>query len=144
MHTSTTNKRPPQAWQLAWRAFLPSLPTAGLDALATALADDEPFLIQNATTFPPPLECASDWAIAAACAVALAVWKGHGLTTVGEVEEAFALACAAADDRLGAPAACRYFLNWFDETDRAAMRRALLAEVERNLAEREQPAPAAA
>jgi hypothetical protein len=109
MHTNTTL---PAAWQVAWRAFLPSLPTAGLDALATALADDERYLIQNATTFPPPLDCASDWPIAAACAVALAVWKGHGLTTVGQVEGAFALACAAADERLGAPAACRFFLNW--------------------------------
>jgi hypothetical protein len=143
LHSSTTNDRPPQAWQLAWRAFLPSLPTAGLDALATALADDEPYLLQNATTFPPPLDCASDWPIAAACAVALAVWKGHGLTTVGQVEEAFALACAAADARLGAPAACRYFLNWFDETDRKAMRHALLAEVERELADRDRMATAA-
>jgi hypothetical protein len=39
--------------------------------------------IQNATTFPPPLDCACDWPIAPACGVALAVWKGHGLTTVG-------------------------------------------------------------
>jgi hypothetical protein len=101
-------------------------------------------LIQNATTFPPPLDCASDWPIAAACAVALACWKGHGLTTVGQVEEAFALACAAADARLGAPAACRYFLNWYDESDRAAMRHALLAEVERALADGDQPAQAAA
>jgi hypothetical protein len=143
MHTSTTNERPPQAWQVAWRAFLPSLPTAGLDALATALADDERYLIQNATTFPPPLDCAGDWPIAAACAVALACWKGHGLTTVGEVEEAFALACAQADARLGARAAFRYFLNWYDETDRKAMRHELLAEVEGNLKDRDRMAMAA-
>jgi hypothetical protein len=144
MHTVTTSERLPQAWQKAFRAFLPSLPTAGLGALATALADDERSLIQNATTFPPPLDCASDWPIAAACAIALDVWKGHGLATVGQVGEAFALACAAADARLGAPAACRDFLNWFDETDRAAMRHALLAEVGRALADRDQPAQATA
>jgi hypothetical protein len=143
MHTTTTNDRPPQAWQLAWRAFLPSLPTAGLEALATALADDERYLIQNATTFPPPLECASDMPVAAACAVALACWKGHGLETVGEVEEAFAHACLDAGQRLNDPMGVRYFLNWFDESDRAPMRHELLAEVEANLKDREQLATAA-
>jgi hypothetical protein len=141
MHTLTAL---PAAWQVAWRAFLPSMATAGLEALATALADDEPYLIQNATTFPPPLEVAKDMPIAAACAVALACWKGHGFTTVGEVEEAFALACLEAGKRLNDPMGVRYFLNWFDETDRKAMRHELLAEVERNLADREQAAPAAA
>jgi hypothetical protein len=127
----------PAAWQLAWRAFLPSLPTAGLDALATDVADDERYLIQNATPFPPPLDCASDWPIAAACAVALTAWKGQGLSTVGQVEEAFARACAAASERTGDPTGARYFLNWFDETDRPTMRRELLAEVNLALKDRE-------
>ena len=38
---------------------------------------------------------------------------------------------------VGEPAACRWFLNWFDETPRDEMRRLLLAEVNRNLAERQ-------
>ena len=37
----------------------------------------------------------------------------------------------------------RYFLNWFDESDRAPMRHALLAEVEAILKDREQLATAA-
>ena len=73
MNTLTTNDRSLPAWAKAWRAFLSSLPTAGLDALATALADDERILIQNATTFPPPLQTARDWPVAAACAIGLAV-----------------------------------------------------------------------
>jgi hypothetical protein len=127
----------PAAWQLAFRAFLPSLPTAGLEALATALADDEGFLIQNATTFPPPLDAAKDMPVCAACAIGLALWKGHGLETVGQVEEAFALACAEANERLNDPTGVRWFLNWHDETDRKVMRHELLAEVETALADRE-------
>jgi hypothetical protein len=43
-----------------------------------------------------------------------------------------------------APAACRHFLNWFDETDRAAVRHELLAEVVLASADRGQTAQAAA
>jgi hypothetical protein len=137
MHTVTTNDRPVQAWQKAFLAFLPSLPTAGLEALATALAEDDERLLQGATTFPPPLHVARDMPVCAACAVSLALWRGHGLTTVGDVEEAFALACAAASERTGDPTGARYFLNWYDETPRPTMRRELLAEVNLALADRE-------
>jgi hypothetical protein len=37
---------------------------------------------------------------------------------------------------LGEPAACRWLLNWFDEAPRDEMRRLLLAEVSRTLAQR--------
>ena len=73
-------------------------------------------------------------------------WQGENLESVGEVEEFFARACFEADQRLGEPAACRWFLNWFDDTPRDQMRRELLAEVELALAERlpiEQTAPQA-
>ena len=46
---------------------------------------------------------------------------------------------------LGGPAACRYFLNWFDDTPRDQMCALLLDEVRRTLAERfpiEEPASA--
>ena len=70
---------------------------------------------------------------------------GTGLETVGEVEEFFARICFEADQRLGEPAACRWFLNWFDDTPRAEMRREMLAEIELALADRlpvDQVAPA--
>jgi hypothetical protein len=63
-------------------------------------------------------------------------WQGDGLETVGEVEEYFARICFEADQRLGEPAAVRYFLNWFDDTPRVEMRRELLDEVNGTLAER--------
>ena len=55
---------------------------------------------------------------------------------VGQVEEHFARCCFEADQRLGEPAACRWFLNWFDDAPRTDMRRELLAEVELALADR--------
>ena len=50
---------------------------------------------------------------------------------MGEVEEYFARSCLEADERLGEAAACRWFLNWFDDTPREEMRDELLGEVER-------------
>jgi hypothetical protein len=69
------------------------------------------------------------------------------LETVSEVEEFFARACFETDQRLGEPAACRWFLNWYDETPREEMRRQLLAEVNRSLAQlqpeaEDKPSPA--
>jgi hypothetical protein len=67
-------------------------------------------------------------------------WQGEELKTVGEVEEFFARACFDADQRLGEPAACRWFLNWFDDTPRNRMRHELLEEIELELNKRkEQP-----
>jgi hypothetical protein len=134
-----------ETWKVVWRnGVAPCLSTAGLIALRDALRADDRRLIQNATTFPPPLEAARDWPIVAACALALACWQGAGLATVGEVESAFAYVCLDAGERLGEPEALRWFLNWFDETDRATMRRELLAEVGLTLAERGRMEPAAA
>ena len=77
-----------------------------------------------------------DWPVEGACVVGYCAWQGDGLETVGEVEEFFARVCFEADQRLGEPAAVRYFLNWFDDTPRDEMRRELLDEVNRTLAER--------
>jgi hypothetical protein len=74
--------------------------------------------------------CVLDWPIEGCCALGYCAWQGDGLTTVGEVEEYFARCCYEADCRLGEPAACRWFLNWFDDVSREEMRRELLAEVE--------------
>jgi len=118
-----------ESWRQVWRdGFAPNLPTEGLNALADALRTDNPRLIQGATTSPPPLLCVQDWPVEGCCGVSYA--SGWGKSTVGEVEETFAKACFEADAKLGEPAACRWFLNWFDDTDRDVMRRELLAEVE--------------
>jgi hypothetical protein len=107
-----------------------------LEALQRALVNDDPRLLQGATTSPPPLMCVQDWPVEAACGLGYCGWQGDGLETVAEVEEFFARACFEADQLLGEPAGCRWFLNWFDETPRADMRRLLLAEVNRILAHR--------
>jgi hypothetical protein len=125
------------SWQRVWReGIAPNLSTAGLEALRRALADDDPTLLQAATTEPPPLQPLADWPVEAACAVAYAGWQGDGLSTVAEVEEFFARTCYAAELHLGEAGACRWFMNWYDETPRAEMRRQLLEEVTRILSQR--------
>jgi hypothetical protein len=77
--------------------------------------------------------CVQEWPVEAACALGFCGWVGDGLETVGEVEEFFARVCYETDVRLGEAAACRWFLNWYDETPREEMFRELLNEVNRAL-----------
>jgi len=126
-----------ESWRKVWRDGVgPLISTEGLQVLARALESDDHRLLQGATTTPPPLQCVQDWPVEAACAVGYCGWQGDGLETVAEVEEYFARVCFEVDQRLGEPAACRWFLNWFDETPRDEMRRLLLPEVQQLLAER--------
>ena len=123
-------------WRRVWRiGFLPWLPREGLAALQSALAADDPRLLQGATCFPAPVVARRERAIQCACALAWCGWHGEGLRTVGQVEAFVERLCLAADAALDEPAACRFFLNWYDDTPRAEMRRALLAEVTRALNE---------
>src|SRR5262245_32467755 len=129
-----------ETWRKVWREGLtPLLSTPGLEALRRALVTDDGRLSQGTTTTPPPLPCVQDWPVEGACAVTYCGWQGDGLDTVAEAEEFFARVCYDVDQRLGEPAACRWFLNWFDETPRDDMRRQLLAEVNRALAQRVGP-----
>jgi hypothetical protein len=124
-------------WKRVWReGVAPTLSTEALQALYTALEADDPALLQGATCDPPPLEYAADWPVVAACGIGYCGWRGEGLRTVQEVEAFFHYVCAVADQRLGHPAAVRFFLNWFDDTPREEMRTELLAEVSQALAQR--------
>ena len=126
-----------ESWRMVWRdGFAPVLSTTGLLSLRDALRVDDPRLVQGATTTPPPLLCVQDWLVEAACALGFCGWQGESLATVGEIEEFFARVCFEADRRLGEAAVCRWFLNWFDDTPRDAMRRELLGEVELALSNR--------
>jgi hypothetical protein len=126
-----------ESWKRVCReGVAPLLSDEALAVLGRALSADSPELVQGATTSPPPLSIVADWPVAGACVLGYCGWRGEGLETVGEVEEFFAKMCYAIDRRLGEAAACRWFLNWFDETPREAMRAALLAEVERSCRER--------
>lgn len=128
-----------ESWKKVWRdGFAPQLSNEGLEALRTALMVDDPRLIQRATTSPPPLQYVMDWPCEAACPIGFCGWEGDGFLTVADVEEEFARLCFQADEVLGEPAACRYFLSWADETPRDEMRRELLSEVNLILNERSQ------
>lgn len=130
-----------ESWRLTWRdGFAPLLTADELTALRDALASDDHRLTQGSTTTPPPLMCVQDWPVEAADAIGFcgAVANGgFGKATVGETEEFFARKCFDADQRIGEPAACRWFLSWFDDTPRDQMRRELLGEVELAIRRRE-------
>jgi len=129
-----------ESWRNVWRMGVsPLLSTESLEVLRKVLATDDPRLAQGATTTPPTLQCFQDWPVEAACALGYCGWQGDGLETVAEVEEFFARACFEIDQQMGEPAACRWFLNWFDDTPREEMRRELLVEVQRTLADRCEP-----
>jgi len=113
------------------------MPTEGLEALKKALIDDDPRLMQGKTTDPPPLNCVAHWDCEGACALGFMGWHGKGLQRVGQVEEFFAESCFQADRAIGVAAACRWFLNWFDDTPREEMRRELAAEIDIELARRQ-------
>jgi hypothetical protein len=128
---------PMESWRKVWREGLaPHLSTPGLEALRQGLIHDDPRLLQGATTTPPPLQCLQEWPAEGACGLGFCGWQGDDLKTVGQIEEFFARLCFEADQVLGEPAACRWFLNWFDETPREEMRALLLPEVSRVLAYR--------
>lgn len=146
-------------WKEVWRrGFAPLLSREALESLKYALETDDARLLQGATTIPPPLQCVQDWPCEAACPIGYAgasemggllpqgviTKQGHPCATVGEVEEFFARACFAADQAMSEPAACRWLLNWFDETPRPEMIRELLPEVVLALAGRESDHVAAA
>ena len=129
-----------ESWRTVWRnGFVPALSLEGLEALRDALAADDPRITQGSTTTPPPLMCVQDWPIEGCCAVGFCGWQGAHLETVGEVEEFFARCCFEADKRLGEAAACRWFLNWFDDTPRDEMRLNLLVEIDREIEIRTSP-----
>lgn len=119
-----------ESWRQVWRdGFVPLLSIKHLEALRDAVRDDDARLTQGSTTTPPPLMCVKDWPCEAACLLGYCGWQADGLETVGEVEHFFAEACFKADQLLGEPAACRWLLNWFDDTPRQQMRHELLAEI---------------
>lgn len=120
-----------EAWKSIWRKAIYELSDdVGLIALRTILASDSSQIIQGATTQPPPLQAVADWPVEASDALTFLFWKGEEGVTVGQAEEAFAIACFKIDQIMGEPAACRHFLNWYDETPRQEMIEKLLTEID--------------
>jgi hypothetical protein len=119
-----------EKWRHVWREGLaPHLSRAGLLALQSALFNDDPRLLQGTVSSPPPLDALRECAVNGACVISWCGWQGEGLRSVGQIEEYFHRICDAAAATLQEPAACRYFLTWYDDAPRAQMRREMLAEV---------------
>lgn len=119
-----------EAWRKVWReGVAPLLSEEGLIKLREALETDDQRLCQGFTTVPYPHEINDYLPVEKACAISYAGWQGDGLETVGEVEEFFARMCFEIDQRLGEPAACRWFIGYFDETGREEVRKELFPEV---------------
>ncbi len=126
-----------KSWREVWRDGLaPVLSTAGLEALGSGLKGGDERILQGTTTRPPPVQCVGDWPVEAACVIGYCGWRGERLETVAEVEDYFKRTCFEIDRRLNEPGACRWFLNWYDDTPWDEMRRLLAAEVDRVLVER--------
>ncbi len=126
-----------EKWRRVWReGFVPQLSTEGLQALHKALTQDDPRLLQGTTCYPPLLDALKERAVEATCALGFCAWQGDGVGSVGELDQFFQKICDAADRNFSDPAACRFFLNWYDDTSRAEMRQELLAEVALALKER--------
>lgn len=126
-------------WRTVWRkGFLPLLTKNHLTVLRTALQSNDDSLAQGIIVYPPPMMGVTDWCVESCCALSYCGWKGDGLETVGEVDEFFARMCFEIDKKLGEPAGCRWFLNWFDDAPREVMLKELLEEVELGLSLLEQ------
>lgn len=137
--------QPLQRWQRVFRlGIAPAIPTAALIELRAALAADDPKIIQGAVTSPAPLDSLRSVAVHGSDVIGFAAMVGFGLRTVGEVVAHYHAVCEAADVSLRESHACRWFLVWYDETPRDAMRAALMAEIDAVLVDRCQPAAAAA
>lgn len=129
-----------ESWRMVWRkGVAPLLPTKGLEALAAALENDSPQLIQGGTTCPPPLNSCKDWPPEGACGIGYCGWQGRDLETVGQVDEFFADVCFQAGLNAGEPAFARWWTNAWDETPRKELIAMMLPEVRRTLEMRRLP-----
>lgn len=126
-------------WQKVWRVGVqPLLSSAALEALLKGLESDDPRILQRGTCSPPPLRCVLDWPVESACPIGYAFWQGErsGVANVAEVEENFSSKCHDIDQRVGEPAGCRWFLNWWDEAPRGEARVLLAQEIRLELRQR--------
>jgi hypothetical protein len=123
-----------ETWRKIWRtAIAKRLGTDALRVLQTALLKDDPRLLQGNTCSPVALDALSGCAVEGACIIGFAGWQTLGLKTVGEVSDYFHKVCDACEVD-GDEAACRYFLNYWDDAPRIEARRELLAEIRLALA----------
>lgn len=128
------------SWQVMFRkGFMPQWSTETLQSVRALLLADDVRIIQGKTTLPPPLLCHQDWPVEACDVIAYCSTPDAFDATVGECEEGFARACFSADNTVGEPAACKWFLDWFDLHPRPQVFAELLAEIDAELRRRQPP-----
>ncbi len=126
-----------ESWRIIWRRGIsPLLTWEHLTVLRQALLIDDPRLLQGATTIPPPMTIVASNPCEAADPIGFCHWIADGQENVADVEEFFARVCFECDQRIQEPAACRWFINFWDESPREEARALLLGEVARALDER--------
>lgn len=147
------------SWELVFRnGFAPGYTDAHLKCILGALEADDARLIQGSTSRPAPMMCVENWYAEAGCvnsypgavdaggfapkSVRQEPGEKPRYVTVGMLEEFFARACFQADQRLGEVAACRWFLNKWDDTPRAEMFALMIRVVRDILRERGVEVPA--
>jgi hypothetical protein len=120
-----------EKWRSIWRrAFVPQLSRQQLEALQWALIHDDQRLLQGTTCFPPShIEEMRADAVEGACALSFCGWQGSNIKTVGELDQFFQTLCDNADVILKEAGACRYWINWADDTPRDQFRREMILEV---------------
>ena len=127
-------------WQTVWRkGIAPQLDRHGIEELRIALIIDDSRLIQGTTTCPNIMDHNPGRACEAGCGIAFPIWQADTEQDIHDISEKFSLVCDKCDADLlnatGDEVACRFFINWFDDTPRQIMRKLLLDEVELWLAE---------
>ena len=134
--TATLTEIPARTLDVMRRAWLPLLSTDQIELLRAACEAGTEELIQCATTVPPPLTHTRDWPCEGACLVGFSEWKTEGLHSVEQVDGRFARVCFEIDQRMGEPAACRWLLNFWDDTPRHVVLPLMAAELGRELESR--------
>jgi hypothetical protein len=120
-----------EAWRRAWRdGFSPLLSAAAKECLLIGLDADDPCIVQGKTCEPPEHFANSRERIAMADALSFAGWQaGEHDGTVGGCQAYFDRLSVEAAERLGKVSDAVAFLNWYDSTPRAEMRRELADEL---------------
>jgi len=105
-------------WQRVFRdGIAPQLSTTALLALVNALEAKDETIVRGVGCLPKPTPANADETVTAADAACYAIWRGYGVNKVGDLEERFAQLTFECDQLVGEPAGCRYFLNWWDDTE---------------------------
>ena len=120
----------PDFWRVVFRdGIAPHLSPRVLEEMHAALAEDDERILQGTICYPPPLPGLSGREVEGGDVFILAGMLAGEFRTVGECEAWFRELCDRCDEQFSVPAACRFFLNWYDATSREQMREQMLEEV---------------